>query len=480
MTVNYKSLPFNTDSYKASMSVQYPPGTEYVYSYVESRGGEFDKVLHAGLQAFTKQLEIPVTEEDVNAAAAMWAAHGEPFPYDGWMYIVKELGGKIPVRIRSVAEGLVIPTRNVLVTIENTDPKVPWITTWIETPLLRSVWYMSSVATVSWHIKQLIKEYLEKSGDVNGLAFKLHDFGARGVSSFESAQIGGAAHLINFLGTDTFCALPFLMENYHAKPDAIGFSIAASEHSTITSWTREMELSVDGPYMNMINQFAGEGKIFACVMDSFDIIESVKTVSSGAHLAKLKEKGGTFVIRPDSDDPVVIIPKILRILEKNSGVTTNDKGYKLLNNFRIIWGDGINMTTIGAILRIAVDVMGFSADNFAFGMGGALLQKVDRDTQQYAMKCSAICVNGKWVDVYKQPAGIVNKASKRGRVTLYKNENGEYYNGIVGGEDELFDVFLNGEQQQTWALGELRNHSNFNPVKNATAGHSTGVYAPLA
>lgn len=477
---SFRALPFNTDSYKCSMWVQYPPGTEYVYSYIESRGGEFDRVLHGGLQPFLYYLEHRVTEAEVLAAAEIWAAHGEPFPLDDWLYIARELGGKIPVRIRSVAEGLVIPTRNVLVTIENTDTRVPWITTWVETALLRAVWYFSTVATVSWHIKQLCASYLEKSADaMDALAFRLHDFGARGVSSQESAEIGGAAHLINFLGTDTFGAIPFLMSFYGAQANEVGFSIAASEHSTITSWTRDMELTVDGPYMNMIKKFAGENKIFACVMDSYDILRAVETVSSGEHFTALKAAGGLMVLRPDSDDPTVIIPKILRILEKNSGSTLNSKGYKVLNNFRIIWGDGINRQTIATILRIAVDMMGYSAENFAFGMGGALLQKVDRDTLQYAMKCCSIVVNGVQYEVYKQPAGIITKASKKGRVTLYKNAAGQYYNGLqeIGKKDELHNVFTDGEVLKTWVLSELRANSNLPICENAPAGHSAGIYA---
>jgi Na+-driven multidrug efflux pump len=76
---------------------------------------------------------------------------------------------------------------------------------------------------MSWDIKQILREYLNKSGDVAGLPFKLHDFGARGVSSAESAELGGAAHLVNFMGTDTVAAL------------ILSGIIAASGHA-ILSW----------------------------------------------------------------------------------------------------------------------------------------------------------------------------------------------------------------------------------------------------
>src|SRR5690606_19823988 len=137
-----------------------------------------------------------VTVEEVEEAKEFFAAHGEPFNYEGWIYIAKDLGGKLPVRIRAVPEGTVVPTHNALVTIESTDPKVFWIVSWLETMLLR-VWYPINVATRSRKIKRIIMGALMRSSDdpSGEISFKLHDFGSRGVSSQESAMIGGAAHL---------------------------------------------------------------------------------------------------------------------------------------------------------------------------------------------------------------------------------------------------------------------------------------------
>lgn len=476
----HKSLPFNTDSYKASMFKQYPPGTEYVFSYIESRGGEFDRVVHMGVQPFMEYLSNTITQEQVDLAAEAWDVHGEPFPKEGWDYIVQKLDGKIPVRIRSVAEGLVIPTRNVLVTIENTDPMVPWITTWIETALLRAVWYMSTVATTSWHIKELINGYYETSVDEDAqasLLFRLHDFGARGVSSAESAELGAAGHLVSFLGSDTFSAMLFMSTAYDAPMDSITFSIPASEHSTITGWTRAKEPEA---YLNMIDTFAKPGGLFACVMDSYDVLAATQMVSDpdGKHFKLLNERGGLMALRPDSDDPAVIIPRMLHILEKNSGSKINGKGFKVLNNFRIVWGDGITPQVISSILRIVVNVMGYSAENFVFGMGGRLLQIVNRDTQEYAMKCSALCANGVWHDVYKQPNGIISKASKKGKVTLVKNVDNLYCAVLQeeGMPDELHEVFLNGQVGKRWTLAEVRANAALPPVDNAPVGHSASVY----
>jgi nicotinamide phosphoribosyltransferase len=230
-----KSPILNTDSYKVSMFSQYPPGTTGVYSYIESRGGHYDKTLFFGLQAFIKEYLLkPITQADIDEAAEVLAAHGEPFNREGWQYILDQHKGYLPVVIKAVPEGSVVPVKNVLATIENTDPKCFWLTTWLETALLRAIWYPTTVATQSWSIRQLILNFLEKTGDTTLIDFKLHDFGARGVSSFESAGIGGAAHLVNFMGTDTLSGVLYARKYYGAG--VAGFSIPASEHSISTSF----------------------------------------------------------------------------------------------------------------------------------------------------------------------------------------------------------------------------------------------------
>jgi nicotinamide phosphoribosyltransferase len=472
------SIMTNTDSYKGSMFKQYPPGTEYVYSYIESRGGKYDKTVFLGIQAFLKQvLTKRITQEQIDFAEKLWTAHGMPFNREGWEYILNEHGGKLPVTIRAAKEGLVIPTKNVLATIVNTDPKCFWLTTWIETALLRAIWYPTTVGTISWHIKQVIKAYLEKSGDVAGLPFKLHDFGARGVSSEESANIGGYAHLVNFMGSDTLSALPFIMENYGADMNAIGYSIPAAEHSTITSWGKADEVSA---YRNMVAKFGKKDAILAVVSDSYDIYAACEmwgTVLKDEVVAS----EATVVIRPDSGDPVVVLPKMMKILGEKFGYYENVKGYKVLNNVRVIWGDGINAVSLSSILRVLVDVGGWSADNFAFGMGGGLLQQCDRDTLQFAMKCSAVGIRmhqegddplgGEegyidFRDVFKDPITASNKASKKGLVQLWDNGAGEYQTSVNQPMNWSDKGFSWQEALETVFMdGELYNETNFEKVR---------------
>jgi nicotinamide phosphoribosyltransferase len=460
-----KNILLNTDSYKASMFKQYPVGTTGVYSYIESRGGDYDTTLFFGLQAFIKEYLLePITQTDIDVAGEILEAHGEPFNREGWEYILSEHGGFLPLVIRAVPEGTVVPVKNVLATIENTDPKCFWLTTYLETALLRAVWYPTTVATQSKSIKNCIAGFLERTGDINGIGFKLHDFGARGVSSLESAGLGGAAHLVNFMGTDTISGL-LAAKSYYGAGIA-GFSIPAAEHSTITSWGRDNEVDA---YRNMLRQFGREGSILAVVSDSYDVFNAAEKIWGEELKDEIIKSGATVVIRPDSGDPEAVCVRLVQILAKKFGYTTNDKGFKVLNNVRLIQGDGVNERVIRNILG-HFSVLGFSADNIAFGMGGALLQGINRDTQKFAMKCSAVRVGYEWRDVQKDPITDSGKKSKAGRVTLWKS-GGEYASGIkppVGWTDKgyggwseaLVTVFRDGQLISEYTFDEVRANSN--------------------
>jgi nicotinamide phosphoribosyltransferase len=160
------NLILNSDSYKYSQFNQYPEGTEYVYSYIESRGGAWSHTEFIGLQAFIKEYMLePITMDDIDEAEEIILAHGEPFNRAGWEHIVRVHSGRLPVLIKAAPEGLLIPTRNVLATIENTDPAAYWLTSFLETALLRAIWYPTTVGTNSYESKKIILEFLEKTGD---------------------------------------------------------------------------------------------------------------------------------------------------------------------------------------------------------------------------------------------------------------------------------------------------------------------------
>lgn len=460
----------DTDSYKASHWLQYPPGTDATFFYVESRGGTYESTVFFGLQAVLKsRLGRPVTHADIDEARDFFAAHGEPFNEEGWRYIVDTHGGHLPVRIRAVAEGSVVPTHQALVTIESTDPKAYWLPSYLETLLLR-LWYPVTVSTISWQARRCILQFLQRTSDdpAGQIPFKLHDFGARGVSSAESAGLGGMAHLVNFLGTDTVSGV-LAARAYYGEPMA-GFSIPAAEHSTITSWGREHEVDA---YRNMLRRFAKPGSLVAVVSDSYDIYHAIVEHWGKALRDEVIASGATIVVRPDSGDPVEVVHRCVSLLNEAFGSTLNGKGYRVLNHVRVIQGDGVNPESIRAILE-RITSAGYSADNLAFGMGGALLQKLTRDTQKFALKCSAARIGGEWRDVWKDPVTDQGKMSKRGRMTLLRHrEYGSYRTAPLpdnavslpvdaiehGWEEVMHTVWENGELKREWSFAEVRERA---------------------
>jgi len=450
------------DSYKYSHNLQTPPGTEFITSYACARGADDPDYTHSipfGMQmALKKYFVTPITMEEVEYAKELIEAHGEPFNYDGWKSIVEELDGKLPLSIESVPEGTPLEIGNVMFQVSNTVKGFAWLTSFVETVLLRDGgWYGTTVATNSWTIKRLMKEYHEKSGSVQGVDFKLHDFGCRGVSSNESAEIGGLAHLINFMGSDTVTAL-VAGRRYYNEPMA-AFSIIASEHSTITPWGEENENKAHGNMVSLIQP----GGIVASVCDSFDIYRTVRDIIGGELKEAIENSGGTFVVRPDSGDPLTVPIEIIEILMKKFGYTTNDKGYRTLPDYiRVIQGDGINKDSIKEILA-NLDKAKLTLDNMAFGMGGALLQGINRDTLQFAMKANSITIDGVKQDVFKRPVGDTGKASKAGEQALIFD--GEKYvtvrkDELKGRGNVLREVYRNGELLIDEDFSTIRERSN--------------------
>ena len=448
----------NTDSYKLTHWWQYPANTRHIYSYVCSRGGFFDHSEMAGLQYIVKSnfagkvFTLADVEEAAKFASQHFSNNPKCFNYEGWKRLYAKHGGILPLRIKAVKEGTVVAAQNAMVTIENTDPEFYWLTNWAETILLQ-VWYPVTVATLSRAIKQIVGEALQRTGDPSGLPFKLHDFGFRGVSSRESAAIGGAAHLFNFVGTDNLAAIELLQQYYGAE--MAGVSIPASEHSTITSWGRENELEA---YENILDNVP-EG-IVACVSDSYDIFNAVRNLWGGKLHDRVMQRNGTLVIRPDSGDAVLVLEEIFNIAAERFGFEVNRKGWKVIApQVRFIQGDGVNYHTIQNMIS-QLTRRGWSMDNWSFGMGGALLQQLNRDTLRFALKCSAIDVNGQWHDVYKQPVTDPGKDSRAGRFVLLK-DGAEFVTIANSGDsdradDQLEVVLEDGVLRRDQTLDEIR------------------------
>lgn len=463
-----ENLILLADAYKYSHHKLYVPGTQFIYSYLESRGGKFDETVFYGLQYFLKEYlagEV-FTKEKLDEAESLLAevfGRKDVFDRSRFEYIIRKHGGRLPIRIKAVAEGTVVPVRNVLMTIENTDPECFWLTNFLET-LLMQVWYPCTVASVSREIKKVVKKYYEDTASAAafaGIDFVLNDFGFRGASSVESAGIGGSAHLVSFAGSDTIPGSIFAKKYYHAAT-APGLSIPATEHSVCTLLGEEGELEI---FKHILNTYP-TGTI-ACVSDSYNIFRACEEYWGGELREQILKRDGTLVIRPDSGDPVQTLLKIFGILMDKFGYTVNEKGYKVLPpQVRVIQGDGISYSSIPGIFE-ALKQAGISAENLVLGMGGALLQRVNRDTQEFALKCAYAEVNGAKINVQKMPVEMdANgqlrtsfKKSKAGKLRLIRKDNGfatVAESEATDADDLLRTVFENGEVVHSYHFEEVR------------------------
>ncbi len=465
------------DAYKYSHHKLYYPGTTNIYSYLESRGGVFNQTVFYGLQYYLKHyLEgAVITTQKIDEAAELLPqvfGRNDVFDRSKFDYIVQKHGGRLPVRIKAVKEGSVVPVQNVLMTIEATDPQCFWLTNFLET-LLMQIWYPCTVASLSREVRQVVQRYHDDTASEaaqSGIDYVLNDFGFRGASSVETAGLGGAAHLLNFRGSDTLQG-SILARRYYAAKEMAGVSVPATEHSICTLLGEEGELEI---FRHVLATFPTG--IVSCVSDSYNIFRACKEYWGEELREQVLARDSVLVIRPDSGDPVFTLLKVFDILFEKFGFSINEKGYKVLpSQVRVLQGDGIDLSSIHAIYG-ALKVNGISAENLVLGMGGALLQRVDRDTQKFAFKCSWAEVNGRGVAVQKQPVELDNhgdlrpsfKKSKAGRLKLVLTDEG--YKTVGESElpeygDELETVFENGVSQR---------EENFADIRQRVAAHEKG------
>jgi nicotinamide phosphoribosyltransferase len=245
-----------------------------------------------------------------------------------------------------------------------------------------------------------------------------------------------------------------LMDYYDC--DMPGFSIPASEHSTITAWGKDAELDA---FRNMLEQYPTG--LVACVSDSFDIMRAVDVYWGKELKEKVLSRDGTLVVRPDSGELPFIVLKVLQGLGDAFGTTVNEKGYKVLPpQVRVIQGDGIDRESLRMLVGTLTST-GWSIDNIAFGSGGGLLQQFNRDTLQFAFKCSWAKGKDFERDVYKDPVTSTAKKSQRGRFRLVLD--GEDYFALpeqgTQGDNQLQEVFRDGELLIDQRLDDIRERA---------------------
>lgn len=461
-----------TDVYKLGHMDQYPEGTEYIYSYLQARTAkELPKTVFFGLQYYlTTYLSQPITQEHAEEFFKIRESLLGETPVgvrDRINALVKL--GFWPLEIKAVPEGEVMPVQNVLMTITNTVAGFGWCVGFVESLLLK-VWNTTTVASYSLKLRELVTNYALRTCDsMAHLPFQVHDFGYRGVSSEETAKLSGAAHLLNFYGSDTVPAVPFLMEHYDAQWP-IALSVPATEHSVMCSYTKEGELQA---FERMLDLYPAG--IVSIVSDTYDLWNVLDRFARQLR-SRIKSREGKVVFRPDSGDPVKIIcgdPEApigspaykgaLELLGQTFGATKNDKGYKVLDpHVGLIYGDGFFFDRFDQVLGRMLD-QGWASSNLVVGIGGLLLQAHSRDELGFAIKATEGVINGRHVELFKDPVTDKKKRSHMGLLKLNKYGRGAYFTADhQSQESEAADdnylklVFKDGEVLKRYTLDEIR------------------------
>lgn len=473
------------DFYKISHREQYPPGTQKVYSTWTartSRNPAIKEVVAFGFQAFIKQYLIKYfndnffnrSEEEVVAEyerVIKYTLGGEPDSKH-----IRELHqlGYLPLRIKAVKEGTLVPTKFPMLTIENTHSKFFWLTNYIETLMSCSLWQMTTSATIAYAYRNMLLKYAkETGGSEEFVQFQGHDFSMRGMSSLESVKGSAGAHLLSFVGTDSIPGILFLEEFYGAniEKELVGTSIPATEHSVMCAYGKDELAS----YRRLVTEVYPKG-FLSIVSDTWDFWNVLDKV-----IRPLKDeivnRDGKIVIRPDSGDPVKIVcgddeatnplakMGAIEVLWEIFGGTVNSKGYRELDpHIGCIYGDAITLERCDQICYL-LKKKGFASTNMVYGIGSYTYQYNTRDTFGFALKSTYAKINGIEYFLEKDPVtdrGI--KKSQKGMVALEETKAGVELIQHLGEHerdqiinDLLEDVFVDGELVREQKLSDIRS-----------------------
>ena len=478
------------DFYKLSHKAQYPEGTELVYSTWTPRASRIDgvnKVVVFGLQHFIKEYLIeyfnqnffkrPKLEIVVDYKRVLKYTLGIDNAPTKHIEDLHDLG-YLPIKIKALPEGSVVPLRVPTMTIHNTDKRFFWLTNYIETLASCELWQPSTSATIAKEYRHILDGYaLETVGDVGFVPFQGHDFSMRGMSTLHSSITSGMGHLLSFYGTDTIPSIQGLEKFYNAniEKEMVGTSISATEHSVQCCYGDDLAY-----IKRMITEVYPSGFV-SIVSDGYDFWKVITEVIPALKDEILK-RDGKVVIRPDSGDPEKIlcgdpkseIPHVrkgaVECLYEIFGGTVTEKGYKVLDgHIGLIYGDAITLKRADSI-SANLKEKGFASINTVYGIGSFTYQFNTRDTFGYALKSTLAVINGKEIQIFKDPKTDTDriKKSQRGRVAVlkYERDGFRFVDGLSLDDtikgDCLVEVFNNGKLLVDEKLCDIRER-----LKNA-------------
>lgn len=472
------------DAYKIDHRRQFPDGTTRIYSNMtarSSRNTDIDKVIYFGGQYFFRhylreefkrtffdQPREYVLSRYKRRVDNMIGKDAVSVDHIGALHELQML----PLRIKTLPEGTLVPLQVPFVTIENTIPEFYWLTNFIETMMSATLWPMITSATTAFQYRKVFEWYARKTGaDKDFIKWQGHDFSFRGMFGIEAAMMSGAAHLLSFTGTDTIPAIDFLEQWYWADSDdeIVGGSVPATEHAVMCAGEQGSE---EETYRRLITQVYPKG-IVSVVSDTWDFWKVVTEI-----LPKLKHvieaREGKLVIRPDSGDPAQILcgttyvggetPQekgLIETLWEIFGGTVNERGYKVLNpKIGAIYGDSITLARQDDILS-GLEARGFASSNVVLGIGSFTYQYTTRDVFGQAIKATYAEVNSEPRLLQKAPKTDSSKNSHRGLIAVQRNVDGELeaVYPVTRAEEAkslLQTVFENGQVINQTTLGNIR------------------------
>lgn len=467
-----ESAIIDADAYKHGHPFMFDPDAIEFSYYMENRadkGGELAVQPFFGLQhLLLSDFLDPISGEEFDEAAELVAGLGVPFAADALATTLAKHDGYFAVEISAVPEGTLLGKGMPHLQVKSLDPDAKFLAGFVETKLDR-LWYPQTEAATSYAARKAVDRLLEISCDEPASVnmTRLNDFGSRAASCPQQAGIGGMAHLLSFMGTDNIIGLAYAKKYYGGVN--VGASLGAAEHSTVLSWGQGKEIDF---YNHFVETFKDPKMspfgLAACVSDTTSYRRTVTEVWCGSLKDKVEKSGLMVVIRPDSGDPLTQVMWTLSEIERLCGFKLNRKGYKVLNLYRCIQGDGLNLKVLIEIAE-AVVAAGYSLENVAFGMGSGLIQDVRRDDLALSFKLSALLRNGQTVheDVFKNPEDAPWKKSKGGIQAIVN----EWDDTRVGNEHRLINVRadqLNGRTnliQPVWNTGRLLRVQTFSDVQ---------------
>lgn len=466
---------FCVDFYKTGHIYQYPEGTEYIYSNLTPRSsinGE-KQVVWFGLQYFLKKFLIESFDQEFFSVRRnkilkeykdlMRDCLNIDNPNLDHIANLHELG-YLPLKIKSLDEGSIVPLKIPVLTIRNTLPEFYWLTNYIETALSCMTWKMSTSATTAYQYKKLLTKYaLETTGTPDCVQYQAHDFSFRGMSNIEDAAMSGAGHLTCFKGTDTIPAIK-LVQDYYGGTN-IGGSIPATEHSVMCAGTKDKELDT---IKRLLTEVYPEGMV-SIVSDTWDlwnVLDNILPQLRGI----IDNRPGRVVIRPDSGDPVEVSLKTVESLidtfgSHEVGPVFTQKYKRMSDKLGVIYGDGITLTRCEQILE-GLKQKGYSSDNMVFGVGSYTYQYKTRDNLGWAMKATWAQINGEERELFKDPVtDNGNKRSAKGLLTVVRgkrkwhmyDQQPSYYEFAEEDYDSLTTRFKDGKIYNETTLDKIRS-----------------------